>query len=135
MTYRIGLSVRARIGREQLQSLANAAAGIDDRNCVVADDEPDIGDGAFVLARHQCGLADMHEYTGRDLADRQRSLLRLRAIDDANVTSSDKDEEAMSHILPPFHQATSLFVPVEDVCVAATYHELHQEIIPVARTK
>ena len=43
-------------GREQLQSLANAATGVDDRNGVGADDEPDIGNSAIVLARHLCNL-------------------------------------------------------------------------------
>ena len=64
--------------REQLPSLADAAAGIDHRNRACADDEPDIGDRAIVLARHQRGFADVHEYAGGDLAHRQVDRLRLR---------------------------------------------------------
>ena len=78
MTYRIGLSVRARIAASSLCAFANAAAGIDHRDRVVADDESDIGDRAVVLARHQRDLAGMHEYSGRDFAHRQFLLLRLR---------------------------------------------------------
>ena len=65
-------------GREQLLSLTYAAPGIDDRNRALADDETDIGDRAVVLARHQRGLADVHEDTGRDFVNRQWLLLRLR---------------------------------------------------------
>ena len=78
MTYRIGLSVRARMAASSCSSFANAAAGVDHRDRVLADDESDIGDVAVVLARHQRGLALMHEYAWGDLADRQFWLLRLR---------------------------------------------------------
>ena len=64
--------------REQLTSLADTAAGIDYRNRACADDKPDIGDRAIVLARHQGGFADVHEYSGGDFAHRQVDRLRLR---------------------------------------------------------
>ena len=78
MTYRIGLSVRARIAASSLLAFANATAGVDHRNRAVADDESDIGGRAVVLARHQRDLAGMHEYFRRDFAHRQFLFLRLR---------------------------------------------------------
>ena len=78
MMYRTGLSVRARIAASSLSPFANATAGVDHRNRVVADDESDIGSRAVVLARHQRDLAGMHEYFGRDFAHRQFLPLCLR---------------------------------------------------------
>ena len=63
---------------QQPLAFANAAAGVDHRHRVVADDEPDIGGRALVLAGHQRDLADMHEYFRRDFAHRQFLLLRPR---------------------------------------------------------
>ena len=64
--------------RKQPLALANAASGVDHRNRAFADDESDIRDRAFVLARHQRGLAMVHEYSGGDFAHRQFLLLGLR---------------------------------------------------------
>ena len=69
--------VRANCG-EQLFTFAQAAARIDHRDRIAADDEPDIGDGAFVFPRHQFRRANVHKDPGRDLADRQGFLLFLR---------------------------------------------------------
>ena len=54
------VGVRAN-GREQFLALGHAAAGVDHRHRVGADDEADIGDGAFVGVRHEFGRAEMHE--------------------------------------------------------------------------
>ena len=69
--------MRANSG-EQLFTLAQAASRVDHRDRVAADDEPDIGDGAFVFPGHQRGRAGVHKNPGRDFADRQRALLFLR---------------------------------------------------------
>ena len=62
--------VADRLGRprtdrgQQPAALARAAAGIDHRNGVVADDESDVGNGAFVVAAHERQGADVNEDAG-----------------------------------------------------------------------
>src|SRR5579872_1470005 len=55
-----GLVGVAANGGEQLSSLAHAAAGVDDGDRIVANNEADIGNRALVFARHQRDRADMH---------------------------------------------------------------------------
>ena len=83
--------------RKQPLAFTHAAAGIDHSDRVVADDEADIGNVAFVLARHQRGLALMHEHAGRDLADRQHRLLGLREFRCPQHHARGKDQGASSH--------------------------------------
>ena len=85
-------------GCEQLQSLANAAARINDRDGIAADDESGIGNGAIVLACHQGGCAGVHEYAGRDFAHRQVDLPRLRYGRYAEHREQRDHRNAMSHV-------------------------------------
>ena len=50
---------------QQAAALADAAAGIDHRNGVVADDKCDVGNGAFVVAAHERQGAGVNEDPGR----------------------------------------------------------------------
>ena len=54
-------------GGEEGLALDQAAAGVDHGHGVVADDGADIGDIAFVFARHHRDLARMGENAGGDL--------------------------------------------------------------------
>ena len=58
---------------------ADTAAGIDHRDCLVADHESNIGDRPFIVPRHQCEGAGMHEYPRRYFGDDQwlDRLLRM----------------------------------------------------------
>ena len=69
MTYLIGSLVRARIAAEQRLADARAAAGIDDGDGIVADDEAGVGDVAGVARREQLVAALVHEDAGRDLVN------------------------------------------------------------------
>ena len=56
---------------KQAGSFARAAAGIDDRNRIVADDEADVGDVALIGLVHHIDVADVDVDPGRDLGDGQ----------------------------------------------------------------
>ena len=67
---------------KQARAFARAAAGIDHRDRIVADDEADIGGVALVGLVHHVDVADVNVDAGRDLGDGQRrralvALLRM----------------------------------------------------------
>ena len=65
----------------QQQTLADgdAAAGVDQGNGVVSDDDAEIGDVARVVRRRECDLSEMCVIAVRDLLHRQRCIgLRRR---------------------------------------------------------
>ena len=58
-------------GRKKFPPLAHAAAGINDRDAVIANHKADIGDRAFVLLGHQRDRAEMRVIAVRDFDNRQ----------------------------------------------------------------
>jgi hypothetical protein len=64
--------------REQRLAFRPAAAGIDDRDTLVADDETQVGDVAQVVRVGDLLSAGAQIDTGRDLGDLQRLRNRLR---------------------------------------------------------
>src|ERR1700730_11881168 len=101
-------------GREQLPPLANTASGINHRDRVIANDEPDIGDGPFVLRCHERRQARVHEYPRLDFTDWQRTLLRLRERRCAKHCEREKNSRALNHNL-------ASVAPRSDVCCFALY--------------
>jgi hypothetical protein len=82
---------------KQLLRLTNASAGVDHRNCAVADDETDIGGRASVLACHQRGRAAVHEDAGRNFVNGQL-LLRHCEGWRAEQRQCNQEPNAASHI-------------------------------------
>ena len=66
-------------GREQPATLLGAAAGVDDRDGIVADDESQIGNRAFVVMAHDRERADMNEHSRRRFRDCE-GLGKLRRV-------------------------------------------------------
>lgn len=58
-------------GGQQRLAFAKAAAGVDHGHGLIADDEADIGDVAFVLAGHQGDGPGVYEDSRCDFAHRQ----------------------------------------------------------------
>src|SRR5581483_8157852 len=100
-------------GAEKLASFAHAAAGIDHRDRVVAHDESDIGDGAFVLARHQGDGADMDEDAGSDFGDGQGRLSRMG---ERRGRKRGKQRKTTYNSFARSHRIVTSEVPI---CVAA----------------
>jgi hypothetical protein len=61
-------------GDTQCAADAHRAAGIDDGDTSGAEDEADVGDVIMAWSIERELLAEVHEYSGGDLADRQRVL-------------------------------------------------------------
>jgi hypothetical protein len=80
----------------ELPPFANAATGIDDCDGVASDDKTDIGDRAFVLARHQLNRPDVNENAGRDFADVQCGLLRLCSRQNEERRKREADKHLFS---------------------------------------
>src|SRR5262249_22981216 len=68
---------------KQPASLAHAAAGINDRDSVVADDETEIGNGTLVVMGHKLERADMSKHSTRQLryGERFKESLRVGSAD------------------------------------------------------
>ncbi len=94
----------------QSSSLADAAAGIDHRDCILSDDETDIGDRTVVLTCHLRGSAVVNEYAIRNGVDGQLLLLRARSCHRSEHRERSQDPCGMSHIwasaIPCFIVAT-----------------------------
>ena len=93
------VGLRADRGK-QLPSFADAAAGVDHGDRVVAHDKSHVGDRAFVFTRHQCDVADMHENARRDFGDRQRLLLRTRRYRCSGQSEHNAKQDAMKSHSP-----------------------------------
>ena len=105
----------ARICGKQSRAFARAAAGIDHRDTIGADDEADIGDAAFVGFVHQIDGAEVNIDARRNLRDRQRRerLLRQKhhrraeAMASATPRSNDASMDRLfetSDVVSPFEQ-------------------------------
>ena len=120
----------------QALALANAAAGVDHRDRAIADDEADIGDRAFVVARHQCGFAVVHEYSGRDFAHRQSlgSVPALRSICRApRAARSSKRHEPCFRLSFARERASTASYPRQAGVRRNTKSKSEMRTIPVAR--
>ena len=109
-------------GREQLPPSRTLPPVSITATASFADDEADIGDRAFVLARHQRDFAGMHEYSGRDFAHRQ-FLLLVPAI--GSMCRTPRAERtiarAMSHVsasVSPGSDIDRFVFSVKPVCAA-----------------